>query len=134
MDASASVLSSRTHANRVSNASNGSRTSGSEGDEGVVTNKEKLSNVEIERNDSGLGSETGRTGRTTSKVVIRKRSEEGMEELACLDCDLVLETLEVPRYAERWTIPLFTSTWFIFGFSSRRQFGSEIVRVKSGRK
>ena len=51
--------------------------------------KEKLSAVDIERNDSGLGSETGRS-RSVSKVVVRKRSEQESEELSCLDCDAVL--------------------------------------------
>merc|ERR1712088_1009968 len=76
----------------VSNESNS--TSGSDSEPVVVANKEKLSSVEIERNDSGLGSETGR-GRVTSKVVVRKRSEEeeGAEDLSCIDCDQVLEVL-----------------------------------------
>ena len=60
-------------------------------------NKEKMSSVEIERNDSGLGSETGR-GRVTTKVVVRKRSEdEGADDLACIDCDQVLEVLNGER-------------------------------------
>ena len=55
--------------------------------------KEKLTSVEIERNDSGLGSETGRA-RSVS-VVVRKRSDMEMEaDLSCLDCDTVLETPE----------------------------------------
>ena len=96
------VLSSRNHSNRVSaisNVSNESSTSsGSDSEPVVVANKEKLSSVEIERNDSGLGSETGR-GRVTSKVVVRKRSEEeeGAEDLSCIDCDQVLEVLNGER-------------------------------------
>ena len=39
----------------------------------------------------GLGSETGR-GRVSSKVVVRKRSDQETEELLCLDCDQVLES------------------------------------------
>ena len=96
------VLSSRNHSNRVSaisNVSNESSTSsGSDSEPVVVANKEKLSSVEIERNDSGLGSETGR-GRVTTKVVVRKRSEEeeGAEDLSCIDCDQVLEVLNGER-------------------------------------
>ena len=85
------VLSSRNHTNRISNISTNS-TDSSESDH-VVIAKEKLSNVEIERNDSGLGSETGR-GRATTKVVVRKRSDEETEDLTCLDCDQVLELHE----------------------------------------
>ena len=95
------VLSSRNHSNRVSaisNVSNESSNSSSDGEPVVVVaNKEKLSSVEIERNDSGLGSETGR-GRVTTKVVVRKRSEdEGADDLACIDCDQVLEVLNGER-------------------------------------
>ena len=94
------VLSSRNHSNRVSaisNVSNESNTSsGSDSEPVVVANKEKLSSVEIERNDSGLGSETGR-GRVTTKVVVRKRSEDGAEDLSCMDCDQVLEVLNGER-------------------------------------
>ena len=96
------VLSSRNHSNRVSaisNVSNESSTSsGSDSEPVVVASKEKLSSVEIERNDSGLGSETGR-GRVTTKVVVRKRSEdeEGTEDLSCIDCDQVLEVLNGER-------------------------------------
>lgn len=85
------VLSSRNHANRISNISTNS--TGSSESEHIVIAKEKLSNVEIERNDSGLGSETGR-GRATAKVVVRKRSDEETEDLTCLDCDQVLELHE----------------------------------------
>ena len=82
-------LSSRSH--RISAISTGSTESSSSDSEPlVVANKEKLSSVEIERNDSGLGSETGR-GRVSAKVLVRKRSEEGPEDLTCLDCDQTLE-------------------------------------------
>ena len=89
------VLSSRNHANRISNIStNSTDSSQSSNDHAIlVSSKEKLSNVEIERNDSGLGSETGR-GRATTKVVVRKRSDEETEDLTCLDCDQVLELHE----------------------------------------
>eukprot|EP00092_Neocalanus_flemingeri_P003468 GFUD01003717.1.p1 GENE.GFUD01003717.1~~GFUD01003717.1.p1 ORF type:complete len:1661 (+),score=297.05 GFUD01003717.1:288-5270(+) len=85
------VLSSRNHTNRISNISTNS-TDSSESDH-IVVAKEKLSSAEIERNDSGLGSETGR-GRATTKVVVRKRSDEETEDLTCLDCDQVLELHE----------------------------------------
>ena len=93
------IASSRSHAKRVSavsTVSNRSSTSGSDTEAVVVASKEKLSSVEIERNDSGLGSETGR-GRVTSKVVVRKRSDEGAEDLSCLDCDQILELVTIER-------------------------------------
>ena len=60
-----------------------------------ITRTEKLSSVEIERNDSGLGSETGRC-RSVSKLVIRKRSdvESAETDVSCLDCDQALELQE----------------------------------------
>ena len=76
---------------RTSNISTTSTETSESGDQLVVVGKEKLSSVEIERNDSGLGSETGRA-RVSSKVVVRKRSDQQTEELLCLDCDQVLET------------------------------------------
>ena len=92
----AEAISSRNHSNRVSAISNGSHESSSDSEPVVVANKEKMSSVEIERNDSGLGSETGR-GRVTTKVVVRKRSDEGTEDLCCLDCDQILEVANGER-------------------------------------
>ena len=81
------ILSTRNHNNRISNIS----TSSTESCELVVGGKEKLSSVEIERNDSGLGSETGRARpQVSTKAVVRKRSDQQTEELLCLDCDQVL--------------------------------------------
>ena len=85
------ILSKRNHNNRISNISTSSTETCDSSDQLVVVGKEKLSSVEIERNDSGLGSETGR-GRVSSKVVVRKRSDQETEELLCLDCDQVLES------------------------------------------
>jgi hypothetical protein len=50
---------------------------------------DKLGAVDIERNDSGLGSETG--GRATAKVVVVRRRSRDPEDLTCLDCDQILE-------------------------------------------
>ena len=87
-DGAGLILSKRNHNNRISNIS----TSSAESCEMVVGGKEKLSSVEIERNDSGLGSETGRVRpQVSSKTVVRKRSDQQTEELLCLDCDQVLE-------------------------------------------
>ena len=94
------ILSVRNSANRVSTVSasssdshESSETSGS-GEQVVGGKTEKLTSVEIERNDSGLGSETGRT-RSVSKVVVRKRSDlECAEDVTCEDCDQTLETQE----------------------------------------
>ena len=47
--------------------------------------------VEVERNDSGLGSETSR-GRPVTKLLARKRAGELEQELVCLDCDQALDT------------------------------------------
>ena len=67
-------------------------TSSGESCEMVVGGKEKLSSVEIERNDSGLGSETGRVRpQVSTKAPVRKRSDQQTEELLCLDCDQGLE-------------------------------------------
>jgi len=82
------IIRSRNQSNRISKLSTDS--SGSEGENLVSAGKDKLSNVEIERNDSGLGSETSR-GRASNKVVVRKRTDDEIEELVCLDCDHVLE-------------------------------------------
>ena len=93
------MLTSRSHANRISNIFTVSTNSGSDTDPVVVANKEMLS-VEIERNDSGLGSETGR-GRVTAKLVVRKRSDEETQEteedVVCIDCDQVLEIVDGDR-------------------------------------
>ena len=94
------ILSVRNSANRVSTVSAGSsdsqESSGASGSGEQVAGikSEKLSSVEIERNDSGLGSETGRS-RSVSKVVVRKRSDlECAEDITCEDCDQTLETQE----------------------------------------
>ena len=56
----------------------------------VIPGADKLGTVDIERNDSGLGSETG--GRPASKVVVvRRRSQDPDQDLTCLDCDQILE-------------------------------------------
>ena len=94
------ILSVRNSSNRVSTVSasssdsqESSESSGS-GEQVAGVKTEKLSSVEIERNDSGLGSETGRT-RSVSKVVVRKRSDlESAEDITCEDCDQTLETQE----------------------------------------
>ena len=85
------ILSNRNHNNRISNISTSSTETSDSGDQLLVVGKEKLTSVEIERNDSGLGSETGRA-RVSTKVVARKRSDQQTEELLCLDCDTVLDT------------------------------------------
>ena len=92
------ILSGRKHSNRISNISTESGDSGDTSGSGAenvmsVLKTEKLTSVDIERNDSGLGSETGGgRSRSVSKVVVRKRSElETSEDLLCLDCDQVLE-------------------------------------------
>ncbi len=62
-----------------------------------IPGADKLGTVDIERNDSGLGSETG--GRPASKVVVvRRRSQDPDQDLTCLDCDQILE---LDRWA--WT-------------------------------
>ena len=94
------ILSVRNSSNRVSTVSasstdsqESSETSGS-GDQVLGVKAEKLSSVEIERNDSGLGSETGRS-RSVSKVMVRKRSDlESAEDITCEDCDQTLEPQE----------------------------------------
>ena len=91
-----SVRNHNVHSNRISNISTQSSDScesGETSEDHIVIAKEKLSSVEIERNDSGLGSETGR-GRSISKVVVRKRSDQETEDLSCIDCDQVLENVE----------------------------------------
>ena len=94
MQETTTVLSSphRNHNHRVSHISTASSQDNAEDtieESREHREKEKLSAVDIERNDSGLGSETGRS-RSVSKVVVRKRSEQESEELSCLDCDAIL--------------------------------------------
>jgi hypothetical protein len=96
----ASNLSGRGRGSRGSGSSKASTSDSSSDGEPAGGSKEKLSSVDIERNDSGLGSETGRGRGTGGKLVVRKRSAETPEDLTCLDCDLVLEVLAGEQGAE----------------------------------
>ena len=77
----------RNHANRVSNISSSSSSSGSAI---LLSAKDRCWNtVDIERNDSGLGSETGKMG----KRPIRIRDKDRQEHI-CEDCDQAFEEAE----------------------------------------
>ena len=85
----------RNHANRVSNISNSSgSSSASSGSAILMANKDRWSSVDIERNDSGLGSETGKTGKRPG-VRIRDKQTEAIfadhHEHICEDCDQPIE-------------------------------------------
>ena len=87
----------RNHANRVSNISNSSGSSAGSGSSGsaiLLANKDRWASVDIERNDSGLGSETGKMGKRPG---IRIRDKQGSAPFAdhhehiCEDCDQPIE-------------------------------------------
>ena len=88
----------RNHANRVSNISNSSSgsSSASSGSAILMANKDRWSSVDIERNDSGLGSETGKTGKRPG-VRIREKQQSietifaDHHEHICEDCDQPIE-------------------------------------------
>ena len=84
----------RNHANRVSNISNSSSgsSSASSGSAVLMANKDRWSTVDIERNDSGLGSETGKTGKRPGiRIRDKQQSIETIfadhHEHICEDCD-----------------------------------------------
>ena len=91
----------RNHANRVSNISNSSSgsSSASSGSAVLMANKDRWSSVDIERNDSGLGSETGKTGKRPAGIRIRDKQTNANEamfvndhhEHICEDCDQPIE-------------------------------------------
>ena len=86
----------RNHANRVSNISNSSSgsSSASSGSAILMANKDRWSSVDIERNDSGLGSETGKTGKRP-RIREKQQSIETIfadhHEHICEDCDQPIE-------------------------------------------
>ena len=90
----------RNHANRVSNISNsssGSSSTASSGSAVLIGNKDRWSSVDIERNDSGLGSETGKPGKRPG-VRIRDKQQSSdtvfvgsHHEHICEDCDQPIE-------------------------------------------
>ena len=88
----------RNHANRVSNISNSSSgsSSASSGSAILMANKDRWSSVDIERNDSGLGSETGKTGKRPGvRIRDKQQSIETIfadhHEHICEDCDQPIE-------------------------------------------
>ena len=91
-----SVLNDRNSANRVSQFSHDSKSSSSSSNGSssngstiiIHNNKDKwTTSVEIERNDSGLGSETGKSGKRPVKI--REKLSKGLSnhEMICEDCD-----------------------------------------------
>lgn len=89
-------LADRNHANRVSQFSNDSKysNSSSNGSSTIIIqhNKDKwTTSVEIERNDSGLGSETGKSGKRPVKIRGKLGSNKTSEQQICEDCDQVIE-------------------------------------------
>ena len=88
----------RNHANRVSNISNSSSgsSSASSGSAVLMANKDRWSSVDIERNDSGLGSETGKPGkrpgiRIRDKQLNTETIFADHHEHICEDCDQPIE-------------------------------------------
>lgn len=84
------ILADRNHANRVSQFS---QSSGSSGSSTIIihNNKDKwTTSVEIERNDSGLGSETGKsTGKRKQRIRDKLTNKNPGQDTAviCEDCD-----------------------------------------------
>ena len=95
----AATLADRNHTHRVSQFSNSSSNGSSAGSTIIIhNNKDKwTTSVEIERNDSGLGSETGKSG-GKRPVKIRDRLNKGVlssHECICEDCDQPFATNEI---------------------------------------
>lgn len=90
------LLADRHHANRVSQFSNDSKCSSgsSSGSAVIIHGKDRWTSVDIERNDSGLGSETGKAKRP---IRIRDKNSsgqvqnDGSPEQICEDCDQPIE-------------------------------------------
>ena len=77
----------RNHANRVSQISSSGSSSNGSSTIIIHNNKDKwTTSVEIERNDSGLGSETGKS--IKKPIKIRDKLSKGTHDhLICEDCD-----------------------------------------------
>ena len=76
----------RNHANRVSQISSSGSSSNGSSTIIIHNNKDKwTTSVEIERNDSGLGSETGKSIKKSIKI--RDKLSKGTHDLICEDCD-----------------------------------------------
>jgi hypothetical protein len=97
-DESDGALADRNHANRVSQFSNDSKCSGSSSNGSsavIIHNKDnRTTSVEIERNDSGLGSETGKSGKRPIKIrdKLDMLDVKGhVAEQICEDCDQPIE-------------------------------------------
>ena len=102
-------LADRNHANRVSQFSNDSKysNSSSNGSSTIIIqhNKDKwTTSVEIERNDSGLGSETGKSGKRPVKIrdkLNHNNNNKTVGEQICEDCDQPIdESAATKRYIE----------------------------------
>ena len=99
-EADSAQLVDRNHANRVSQFSNDSKysNSSSNGSSTIIihNNKDKwTTSVEIERNDSGLGSETGKSGKRPVKIRDKLNNKTG--ELICEDCDQPIDESATKR-------------------------------------
>ena len=93
----------RNHANRVSQSSNNSASSSASSGPVLIASKDRWSSVDIERNDSGLGSETGKKGKrpirpreksTTTMATIESGGSVSInlnQEHICEDCDQIIE-------------------------------------------
>ena len=96
----------RNHANRVSQSSNNSASSSSSSGPVLIATKDRWSTVDIERNDSGLGSETGKKGKrpirpreksvsitmaTIESGSVGSNNNAANQEHICEDCDQIIE-------------------------------------------
>ncbi len=92
----------RNHANRVSQFSSSSNGSGSSTTTSVIIHNggsgskdgKWTTSVEIERNDSGLGSETGGKSSVTKRPPVKFRTSNKTQEQICEDCDQVIDESE----------------------------------------
>jgi hypothetical protein len=94
----------RNHANRVSQLSNNSASSSGSSGPVLIATKDRWSSVDIERNDSGLGSETGKKKKRPIRPREKSTSSTAAElstaisqEHICEDCDQIIEDEAEPE-------------------------------------
>lgn len=81
----------RNHSIRVSQLSNNSASSSGSSGPVLLATKDRWSSVDIERNDSGLGSETGKKGKRPIRLRGDKIPDITSQEHICEDCDQIIE-------------------------------------------